>query len=52
MSAMGLLNPVTASGMSGEMMSFQISYWCLEVIKGVMAFTLLRWCWRDAFKLA
>ncbi|MFN9318053.1 MAG: hypothetical protein ACK58Y_18025, partial [Microcystis sp.] len=52
LSAMGLLAPVTASGMSGEMMSLQIGYWFLEVVKGLIAFTLLRWCWRDAFKLA
>jgi hypothetical protein len=52
LSAMGLLAPVAASGMSGEMMSFQIGYWFLEVVKGLIAFTLLRWCWRDAFKLA
>jgi hypothetical protein len=52
MSAMGLLNPVTTAGMSGEMMSFQISYWLLEVVKGLIGITLLRWCWRDTFKLA
>jgi hypothetical protein len=52
LSAMGLLEPVNSAGMSAEMMSFQISYWCLEIIKGVLGLTLLRWCWRDSFKLA
>ncbi|MEG3438041.1 hypothetical protein V0288_13015 [Pannus brasiliensis CCIBt3594] len=53
LSGFGLLDPLTsASGMPAGMMPLQIGYWLLEVLKLALGVTLLRWCFRDSFKLA
>jgi hypothetical protein len=52
MSGLGLLDPLTSvRGMPPEMMPFQFGYWLLELLKFSIGVTLLRWCFRDSFKL-
>jgi hypothetical protein len=52
LSGLGLLDPLTVvSGMPRGMMPFQMSYWGLEIVKLAIGVTLLRWCFRDSFKL-
>jgi hypothetical protein len=53
LSGFGLLDPLNAvSGLPPGMMPLQMGYWILEVFKLAIGFTLLRWCFRDSFKLA
>lgn len=46
---MNLFNGVHT--MPTDMISLQLSYWLLEILKIVTAITLLRWCYRDSCQL-
>ncbi|WP_072622078.1 hypothetical protein [Spirulina major] len=37
----------TANPFSGSMLTMQLSYWGLEVIKFIAGFSLVRWCYRE-----